>query len=122
MAARRCSFQRVTSWPPRRILPESSGNVPATAFSSDDFPEPLVPRTMVNEPSPSSRFTPCNARTSFGVSGLKVLRACAISSMGDLVLPCLHTAHGLWQHKRQKHEECRDQFQVVRIQAPAQRD
>ena len=44
--ARRCSGQRVTSVPSRRIVPASTRNVPATAFSSVDLPEPFVPMTI----------------------------------------------------------------------------
>ena len=75
--ARRCSGQRVTSWPARRMLPRSTRNVPATAFSSVDLPEPFVPMTMTNEPGSMVRLTPCSARTSFGVPGWKVLRDAA---------------------------------------------
>ena len=56
IAARRCSGQRVMSAPPRLIVPASTKNVPATALSSVDLPEPLVPMTTTNEPSSMVRL------------------------------------------------------------------
>ena len=46
---------------------------PATAFSSVDLPDPLVPMTTTNEPSSIESVTPRSARTSFGVPALNVL-------------------------------------------------
>src|SRR4029434_4957131 len=80
--ARRCSGQRVTSWPSRWMLPESTKNVPAIAFSSVDFPEPFVPITITNEPSSMVRSTSCKDLTSLGVPALNVFTIFFVSSMG----------------------------------------
>ena len=79
--ARRCSGQRVMSVPSSTMEPSSTMNEPASALSSVDLPEPLVPMTTTNVPSSSARFTPCSARTSLGVSGLNVLRIVLIASI-----------------------------------------
>src|SRR6188768_2385185 len=79
--ARRCSAQRVMLRPATKMRPASTKNVPATALSSVDFPEPLVPMMRRNEPVSSRSETLRSARTSFGVPGLNVLVMSEISSM-----------------------------------------
>ncbi len=69
------------SWPASRIVPDSIGNDPATAFSVVLLPEPLVPITTTKLPGSSVRSTPRSARTSSGVPGLNVLKTpCSSSS------------------------------------------
>ena len=46
----------VTSSPPMKIEPASTGQTPATAFSSVDLPAPLPPMTVTKSPSASSRL------------------------------------------------------------------
>src|SRR4051812_38522381 len=79
--ARRCSGQRVMFCPASVNEPRSGRNVPATALSRVDLPEPLVPMIIRNEPRSNRRDTSRRARTSLGVPGLKVLVRRAISSM-----------------------------------------
>src|SRR5579862_3319941 len=116
-SARACSGQRVTSRPASRMLPSSTRNVPATAFSRVDLPEPLVPMMITQEPAASSRFTPRSERTSFGVSALKVFATPRISSMSA---PQALLAQELWNDESAEDEHSRDQLQVVGAESPAQ--
>src|SRR5207253_4417624 len=114
--ARRCSGQRVTSFPASSIVPRSSGKLPATAFNSVDFPEPFIPMTVTNDPSSICSDTPRNARTSFGVPSKNVFcnpRSCSIPS------PFLPEHR---QHERTEDEDRRHELEVVRIQPPSQRE
>src|SRR5437016_703466 len=122
--ARRCSGHRVTSSPPIRTLPWSTGKAPATAFRRVDFPEPLVPTTITNDPSSMVKSTPCRDRTSLGVPWLKVLRMARSSSMGCLRprLLAIEPANESGNDQGQKQEQRGDQFEIVRIESPAQRD
>src|SRR5262249_38403822 len=120
--ARLCSGHLVTSSPPMRIVPWSTKNVPATEFSSVDFPDPFVPITITNEPSSISRSIPCSERTSFGVPGLNVLRTPRSSSTGHLRLLPPELRSKSRNDQRDEYEERRNQLQIVRIQSPAQRD
>src|SRR6266849_3541333 len=120
--ARRCSGQPVTSSPPIRTLPSSTGKAPATAFRRVDFPEPLVPTTITNDPSSMVKSTPCRDRTSLGVPTLKVLRMARSSSMGCLRLLAVEMANESGNDQGQKQEQRRDQLEVVRIESPAQRN
>src|SRR5512133_1645904 len=105
--ARLCSGHLVTSLLAKWILPSSSRNVPATAFSSVDLPEPLVPTTITNEPSSSFRSTPCSERTSLMVPALKVLRMPRSSSMGRLHFLPVQLAQQSRHDQRHKHEGSR---------------
>src|SRR5262245_18719721 len=100
------------------MRPESTGNVPATAFSSVDLPEPFVPITHTNEPRSSVRLTPCNARTSLGVPGKNVFRMSVISSMTLSLQQSRTTRDELRQHERRKYERRSDQLEIVRVQPP----
>src|ERR1051326_2734937 len=133
--ARWCSGQFVTSQPAKWMLPVSTRKVPAIAFNNVDLPEPLVPMTTTHEPSSMATSTPFSERTSFWVPGLKVLEILQISSTCGSRLPFLrfcqpiYNAGGLLhplqesgQHKRQQHKDRRDEFQIIGIQPPAQRD
>jgi hypothetical protein len=71
--ARRCSGQCVIVRPASDTVPVSTKNVPATALSSVDLPEPFMPMIVRNDPSSSVNDTSCSAHTSFGVPGLNVL-------------------------------------------------
>src|SRR5205085_7300742 len=117
--ARLCSGHAVTSSPAIRMEPSSTSKLPATALRSVDFPEPLVPITMRNEPSSIDRLTPRSARTSFGVSAWNVLRMAPTSSMRP---PPAHSREEIGKHERRKHKQRRQQFEVVRIQARTQRN
>ena len=64
----------VTSRSPSVILPSVSANVPATALSSVDLPEPFEPMMLTNWPAGTSRSTPASATTSLAVPGKKTLR------------------------------------------------
>src|SRR3989442_15008620 len=121
--ARRCSGQPVTSWPAIRTLPWSTGNAPATAFRRVDFPEPLVPTTITNDPSSMVKSTPCRDRTSLGVPWLKVLWMARSSSMGSLRLRLLavETANESGNDQGQKQEKRGDQFEIVPVEPTAQR-
>ena len=66
---RTCSGCFVTSRPSSSILPAVGGNVPATALSSVDLPDPLEPMTVMNCPAGMSRSTPWSATTSLAVPG-----------------------------------------------------
>src|SRR3954454_21057168 len=116
MDARRCSGQRVTSFSAMLIVPRYTYKLPATALSSVDFPEPFVPMTMTNEPSSMSSDTPRRERTSFGVPSKNVLRSSRTCSMS------LHFLQRHRQHERAENEDRGHQFQVVRIESPAQRE
>src|SRR3954453_17198211 len=101
------------------MLPWSTKKVPATAFSSVDFPEPLVPMMMTQEPAVSSNVTPLRECTSFGVPGLKVLEIVRISSM---CTPHPALADEPRNNQRDENEGGRDQFQIVGAESPAQGD
>src|SRR6266478_2914560 len=116
--ARACSSHRVTSRPASRMVPSSTRNVPATAFSRVDFPEPLVPMMITQEPAASSWFTPRRERISLGVPELNVFATPRISSMGN---PQALFAQKLRHDEGAEHEHCRDQLQVVGTKTPPQR-
>src|SRR5262249_30151247 len=101
-----------------RMVPSSTGKLPATALRSVDFPEPFVPMTIRNEPSSRARSTPWSARTSFGVSPLKVLRTPRTSSTRSPPQPLAEPG----QHEGGEHEERGDELQIVRFEARAKRD
>src|SRR5690348_10132698 len=101
------------------MVPESTRNVPATAFKSVDLPEPFVPMMITNDPASNVRLTPCSERTSLGVPALKVLRTCSTLSMGGV--PVLQLVEHSRQNQGHEDEGRGDQLQVVGIQAPAQR-
>src|ERR1700716_4303069 len=109
-SARACSGHRVTSRPAHRMVPSSTRNVPATAFSRVDFPEPLVPMMITQEPAARSRFSPRRERTSFGVSALNVFATPWISSMST---PQALLTQELWHDEGAEDEHCRDHLQVV---------
>src|SRR5271170_4335411 len=117
-AARACSGQRVTSRSARRRRPSSTKNVPATAFNSVDFPEPLVPMMMTQEPAARSRFTPRRERTSFTVPGLKVFEMDCSSSMR--ASQAFFTQE-LRDDESEEDEYGGDQLQVGGTETPAQR-
>src|SRR5713101_4255007 len=100
------------------MVPSSTRNVPAMAFSKVDFPEPLVPMMITQEPAASSRFTPRRERTSLGVPELKVFATSWISSMGN---PRALFAQKLRHDEGAEDEHCRNQLQVVGTKAPPQR-
>src|SRR6266487_2892175 len=105
------------------MLPESTKKVPAMAFSSVDFPEPLVPITITKEPSSIKRSTFCRDRTSFGVPALNVLDICRVSSMGGRPrFLCTQFGQQIRKDQGQEHKYRRDELQVIRIQTPAQGD
>src|ERR1035438_934723 len=116
--ARACSGHRVTSRPASRMFPSSTGKVPATAFSRVDFPEPLVPMMITQEPSASSRFTPRKERTSFGVPGLNVFETPRTSSMRA---PQALFPQELRHNERAEDKYRCDQLQIVGTEAPSQR-
>src|SRR5438270_1823815 len=96
------------------IAPRSTKKLPATALSSVDFPEPFVPITVTNDPSSICSETLRRARTSFGVPAKNVFcksRSCSMPS---------HLLRRRRQHERAEDEDRRHEFEVVRIQAPAQ--
>src|SRR5207249_1112081 len=101
-----------------RMVPSSTKKLPATALRSVDFPEPFVPMTIRNEPASRIRSTPWSARTSFGVSGLKVLRTPRTSS--TRAPPQSLAEPG--QHQGGEHEERGDELQIVRFEARAERN
>ena len=61
------SGSAVTSSPSIKILPEVTGNVPATEFKSVDLPAPLPPIIVIKSPSFTSRFTPLKMCFSYNV-------------------------------------------------------
>src|SRR5215831_8562283 len=95
--------------PARLIEPVSMMNVPATAFSKVDFPEPFVPMMIRNEPVSNRSDTPRNARTSFGVPGLKVLAMSEISSMSGPL--GFEFAHQCGRDERDENEGGGDELQ-----------
>src|SRR4029077_19776408 len=99
------------------MVPPSPKNTPATAFSKVDFPEPLVPMMMTQEPAASSRFTPRRERTSLGVSALNVFATFWISSMG--APQALFLAQELRHDERTEDEYGGDQLQIVGTESPA---
>src|SRR5882724_3588588 len=111
--ARRCSGQWVMSSPAREIVPESTPSDPATTLSKVDFPEPFVPMMTTNDPSSTLRLTPCSARSSLGVPGLKVLLTLLISSMGGPGLAQVKKFDQLGRNQRQKDKHRSNQFQIV---------
>src|SRR5262245_17955203 len=110
--------------PARLIEPVSTMNVPATAFSNVDLPEPFEPMMIKNEPVSSRSDTPRKARTSFGVPRLKVLAMLEISSMsgGGGLRGRFQFAQQCGRDQRYEHKRGGYQFQIIRIQSPAQRD
>src|SRR5438477_10247821 len=120
--ARLCSGHLVMSAPVRKIAPESTQNDPATALSKVDFPEPFVPMMTTNDPSFTVRLTACSACSSLGVPGLNVLLTVRISSMGWSGLEQVKPFQEPGSYKRQKDEQCSDEFQVIGIQSQAQCD
>src|SRR5262249_58896981 len=106
----------------RLIEPVSTMNVPATAFSKVDFPEPFVPMMIRNEPVSSRSETPRNARTSLGVPGLNVLPMLEISSMsgGGGFRGRFEFANQRGCDERDEHKCGGDEFQIIWIQPPAQ--
>src|SRR5439155_5615020 len=117
------------------MWPESTTNVPAIALSKVDLPEPFVPMTMTHDPSSIITSTPSSERTSFGVPGLNTFEIPRVSSMRGLSLPLLgfrnrmdapyRLAYPLQESgkdKRQEYKDRRDQFQIIRIQTPAERN
>src|SRR5579871_1304319 len=125
--ARRCSGQWVMLRPAIAMLPSSTRNVPATALSRVDFPEPLVPMTIRNEPWGRLSETLRRARTSLGVPGLKVLKMRSICSIGlgsfrGLETTRLQAPQQSGHHESGKDEHRGNQFQVVGTESPAQGD
>src|SRR5215470_10209028 len=101
------------------MLPESMKNVPAMAFRSVDFPDPLVPMTTTHDPSSIKTSTPRSERTSFRVPGLKVLEMRRISSMdGACLFLLLHPFESTRQNQRQENEYCCNELQIIRVQTP----
>src|SRR3569833_4436107 len=123
--ARRCSGQLVISCPDTEILPASTLNVPATALSSVDLPEPLVPSTMRNVPVGMVRDTFRSARTSFCVPPLNVFDIRSICSIG---LGCFRqcasaesdSPREIGCHQRRKNKDGGNQLKIIRIEAPSQ--
>src|SRR6185369_10138840 len=97
-------------------VPPSTKKLPATALSSVDFPEPFVPITVTNEPSSICRETLRSARTSFRVPAKNVFCRSRSCSMPP------HLLHGHRHDQRAEDEDRRHELEVVRVQAPAQRD
>src|SRR5262245_30491022 len=126
--ARRCSGHFVIAWPAMVSEPVSGKNEPATALSSVDFPEPLVPMMIRNEPCARSRDTSVSARTSFTVPGLNIFDTWLICSMGSGSLrrdgggANAQAPREVGHYERGEDEDGRDQLQIVRIEPPAQRD
>ena len=120
--ARRCSGQRVMFWPASMSLPASAMNVPATALSRVDLPEPFVPMMRRNEPRSSRSETSRNARTSLGVPGLNVLVMLVISSISDggwlRIGGWLELAQQRRGDQRHEHKRRGDELQIVGVQAP----
>src|SRR5262245_28290305 len=115
------------------MAPASTGKLPATALSNVDFPDPLVPITITQEPSSMLRSTPQSACTSLDVPGLNVLQTVLSSSMEHrLRLRSGYRLEGarlffeLGQNPRQdqrhENEHGGDQFEIVGIEPPAQGD
>src|SRR5262245_30625211 len=117
--ARRCSGQLVTSRPARRSVPSSTRNDPAAALRNVDFPEPLVPMTMTNEPASIARSTPSSARTSLAVQAEKVLRIPMASNIPSSQ-QCPQAAHLAGQNQGQNHEDRGEELQVIGIQTRQQ--
>ena len=68
----------VTFLSPSVIRPPVTANVPATALSRVDLPEPFEPMMLTNCPAGTSRSTPARATTSLTVPAKKTLRtACS---------------------------------------------
>src|SRR5579864_4337434 len=101
------------------MAPASTVNVPATALSNVDLPEPFIPMTTTTDPFSICRSTPWSARTSLGVFGKKVLAMPAISSTCH-PLPDIRRQVG--QYEGHQHKRSGDQLQVVWVQSPAQGD
>src|SRR5262245_14429459 len=118
--ARRCSGQCVTSRPARRIVPASSGNVPATALSSVDFPDPFVPITTTNDPGSIVKSMPASARTSFGVPSKNVLNALRISNIAWSLQYFGPQSCQFGDDQRGQHEGRRNQLQIIGVESPSQ--
>src|SRR5580765_6592823 len=107
------------SCPASLIVPVSAMNVPATALSRVDLPEPFDPMMVRNEAASSHSDTPRSARTSFGVPGLNVLLMSEISSMSDGGRfrggGRFEFAQYRGSDQRDEHESGGDAFQVVRV-------
>src|SRR5258706_8135031 len=96
------------------MAPRSTKKLPATALSSVDFPEPFVPITVTKEPSSICSDTPRRASTSFRVPAKNVFcnsRSCSTPP------PILH---GHRHDQRAEDKDRRHQFEIVRVQTPAQ--
>src|SRR3954451_21493440 len=112
------------------MVPVSTMNVPATALSSVDFPEPFVPITIRKEPDGRERETSVSALTSLGVPGLKVFDMRWISSMGSSHLgqgtparaAIFQPVRHVGQHQRGEHKNGGDEFEVVGTESPTQGD
>src|SRR5262245_23431087 len=113
------------------MVPASTGKLPATALSNVDFPDPLVPITITQEPSSIVRSIPQSAFTSFEVPGLNVLKTFCSSSMEHRFrlrsrdwLEDARLFFELGQNPRQdqRHENKAggDQFEIVGIEPPTE--
>src|SRR5258708_7383577 len=112
------------------MLPASTMKVPATAFSSVDLPDPLVPITIRNELAGSLSDTSVSALTSFGVPGLNVFDMRSIASIGSrhlgeraaTRLAGFQSVCHVRQDQRGKDKHRSDEFEVVGAEPPAQCD
>ncbi len=77
---------------------------------------------MTNDPSSIARSTPCRARTSLGVSALKVLTNAADLEHHAAALLRPKLARHVRQDQRRKDEAGGNELQIVRIQPAAERD
>src|SRR5262245_48891322 len=103
------------------MVPISTGNVPATALSRVDFPEPFVPMTITNEPGSRTRSMPRKARTSLAVPAWNVFAIWVSSSISSRSA-IAHPRQGIRQDQRDEHKDGSHQLEIVRIQSCAQRD
>src|SRR5699024_2328206 len=119
--ARWYSLRRVTSAPSIKILPSSTGQTPATAFSMVDLPAPLPPMTVTKSPSFRWRERPFRAVFSLTVPGLKVLEMFWISSMGLFLLLGLGAAEVLLVHTARRAVQRRGRAEIGRAACRARR-
>src|SRR5450830_1507031 len=110
-----CFF--VTSTPSISMLPESTSRSPEIALRKVDLPAPLEPITATNCPVGISRSRPRKAGFSIGVPGLNVIFRSLAFNISGSSLQQFQLALAHRQHQRQHHQNCRDQIQVLCLQA-----
>src|SRR5919198_3695405 len=105
------------------MRPAVIDRLPAIAFNRLDFPDPLVPRTAVNVPRPSSRSTWSSARTSLAVPRLNACEtpstrtALSNTAVGSFGRGAKTAMQQPGKDQNTEDEERRHQLESVRVES-----